>query len=89
MGCREAPCPRAVMCLVQGARCGTTRGGQCKKFGMVLDIAHGLWRQAGAFFQIGFGCVMSHHHTCDAYAYSCSNFGGKIKLEFLLTVILN
>ena len=22
----------------------------------------GLWRPGGAFFQIGLGCVMSHHH---------------------------
>ena len=26
------------------------------------SIRDGLWRPGGAFFQIGLGCVMSHHH---------------------------
>ena len=26
------------------------------------SVWDGLWRPGGAFFQIGFGCVMSHHH---------------------------
>ena len=35
----------------------------------VIEVNHeldsvwdGLWRPGGAFFQIGLGCVMSHHH---------------------------
>ena len=27
------------------------------------SVRDGLWRPGGAFFQIGLGCVMSHHHT--------------------------
>ena len=27
-----------------------------------VSVWDGLWRPGGAFFQIGFGCVMSHHH---------------------------
>ena len=26
------------------------------------SVWDGLWRPGGAFFQIGLGCVMSHHH---------------------------
>ena len=26
------------------------------------SVWDGLWRPGGAFFQIDFGCVMSHHH---------------------------
>ena len=29
---------------------------------MLDSLQNGLWRPGGAFFQIGFGCVMSHHH---------------------------
>ena len=29
---------------------------------MLAFVGDGLWRPGGAFFQIGFGCVMSHHH---------------------------
>ena len=28
----------------------------------VESVWDGLWRPGGAFFQIGLGCVMSHHH---------------------------
>ena len=27
------------------------------------SVQDGLWRPGGAFFQIGLGCMMSHHHT--------------------------
>ena len=43
------------------------------------SVWDGLWRPGGAFFQIGFGCVMSHHHI-NGSASSCSNFGGKIQI---------
>ena len=45
-----------------GPRCGTDSLGQYKTIDMVLSVWDGLWRPGGAFFQIGFGCVMSHHH---------------------------
>ena len=36
--------------------------GQYKTHGIGESVWDGLWRPGGAFFQIGFGCVMSHHH---------------------------
>ena len=36
--------------------------GQYKTPGMWHSVWDGLWRPGGAFFQIGFGCVMSHHY---------------------------
>ena len=36
--------------------------GQYKTPDMPESVRDGLWRPGGAFFQIGFGCVMSHHH---------------------------
>merc|ERR1711923_441894 len=48
--------------LGSGPRCGTDGLGQYKTPGMWHSVWDGLWRPGGAFFQIGFGCVMSHHH---------------------------
>ena len=48
--------------LRSGPRCGTDGLGQYKTPGMWHSVWDGLWRPGGAFFQIGFGCVMSHHH---------------------------
>ena len=35
---------------------------------MPLPIWDGLWRPGGAFFQIGFGLVMSHHYVGGLYS---------------------
>ena len=48
--------------LGSGPRCGPDGLGQCKTPDMPESVWDGLWRPVGAFFQIGFGCVMSHHH---------------------------
>ena len=48
--------------LGSGPRCGTGSLGEYKTPGMRQSVWDGLWRPAGAFFQIGLGCVMSHHH---------------------------
>ena len=48
--------------LGSGLRCGTGSLGQYKTPGMRQSVWDGLWRPGGAFFQIGLGCVMSHHH---------------------------
>ena len=47
--------------LGSGPRCGTGSLGQYKTPGMRHSVWDGLWRPGGAFFQIGLGCVMSHH----------------------------
>ena len=43
-----------------------------------VAIRDGLWRPGGAFFQIGLGCVMSHHHIEAILA-------GNFKMQFLPT----
>ena len=43
------------------SRCGTDGLGQYKTRGLVHHFQKCLWRP-GAFFQIGLGCVMTHHH---------------------------
>ena len=48
--------------LGSGPGCGTDGLGQYKTHGIGDSVWDGLWRPGGAFFQIGFGCVMSHHH---------------------------
>ena len=49
--------------LGSGPRCGPDGLGQYKTPDMPESVWDGLWRPGGAFFQIGLGCVMSHHHT--------------------------
>ena len=46
-----------------GLGCGTGSLGQYKTPDMPESARDGLWRPGEAFFQIGLGCVMSHHHT--------------------------
>ena len=48
----------------------------------------GLWRPGGAFFQIGLGCVMSHHQSPHRRAphIPVLILAGKFKIEFLPTV---
>ena len=73
--------PRAWGHLGSGPRCGTGSLGEYKTPGMRQSVWDGLWRPAGAFFQIGLDCAMSHHPvtTQKGSAHSCSNFGGKIQ----------
>ena len=47
--------------LRSGPRCGPDGLGQYKTHGIGYFTRDGLWRPGGAFFQIGLGCVMSHH----------------------------
>ena len=48
--------------LGSGPRCGPDGLGQYKTPDMPESVRDGLWRPGGAFFQIGLGCVISHHH---------------------------
>ena len=52
------------------------------------SVWDGLWRPGGAFFQIGLGCVMSHHQSPHIRALQIPVLilAGKFKLEFLPTV---
>ena len=59
-----------VMLLMGNGRSGGS-GPRCEPEGlgqyktppdMLESVRNGLWRPGGAFFQIGIGCVMSHHH---------------------------
>ena len=50
-----------------------------------VAIRDGLWRPGGAFFQIGFGCVMSHHHREGLCTFLFKCLVGKFKMEFLPT----
>ena len=52
------------------------------------SIRDGLWRPEGAFFQIGLGCVMSHHHIEGLCIFLFKFLAGKFKMEFLPTVSL-
>ena len=53
-----------------------------------VAIRDGLWRPGGAFFQIGLGCVMSHHQSPQRRALHIPVpiLAGKFKMEFLPTV---
>ena len=46
-----------------GPRYGIDGVGQYKTHGTVHSVRYGLWRPGEAFFQIGLGCVMSHHQS--------------------------
>ena len=48
-------------------------------------VRKGLWRLRRPFFQIGLGCVMSHHHTEARGALNIyvQIFVGKFKMEFM------
>ena len=50
----------------------------------------GLWRPGGAFFQIGLGCVMSHHQAPQRRALHIPVLilAGKFKMAFLPTARL-
>ena len=56
----QAPGPRGIVGCVQGVEMldllNTRTLGWCAVWFFCL------WRPGGAFFQIGLGCVMSHHH---------------------------
>ena len=54
----------------------------------VDSVRDGLWRPGGAFFQIGLGCVMSHHQSPHRRALHIPVLilAGKFKIEFLPTV---
>ena len=54
----------------------------------VESVWDGLWRPGGAFFQIGLGCVMSHHQSPHRRALHIPVLilAGKFKMEFLPTV---
>ena len=55
---------------------------------MLESVRDGLWRPGGAFFQIGLGCVMSHHQSPHRRALHIPVLilAGKFKMEFLPTV---
>ena len=52
------------------------------------SVRDGLWRPRGASFQIGLGCVMSHHQSPHRRALHIPVLilAGKFKMEFLPTV---
>ena len=54
----------------------------------VDSLWDGLWRPGGAFFQMGFGFVMSHHQPPHKRAQHIPVLilAGKFKMEFLPTV---
>ena len=74
--------------LGSGPRCGIDGLGQYKTHGTVQSVRDGLWRPGGAFFQIGLGCVMSHHQSPHRRALHIPVLilAGKFKMEFLPTV---
>ena len=74
--------------LGSGPRCGLDRVGQYKTPDMPESVRDGLWRPGGAFFQIGLGCVMSHHQSPHRRALHVPVLilAGKFKMEFLPTV---
>ena len=71
-----------------GPRYGTDSLGQYKTLDMLESVRDGLWRPGGAFFQIGLGCVMSHHQSPHRRALHIPVLilAGKFKMEFLPTV---
>ena len=62
--------------------------GQYKTHGIGESVWDGLWRPGGAFFQIGLGCVMSHHQSPHRRALNIPVLilAGKFKMEFPPTV---
>ena len=74
--------------LGSGPRCGPDGLGQFKTPDMLESVRDGLWRPGGAFFQIGLGCVMSHHLSPHRRALHIPVLilAGKFKMEFLPTV---
>ena len=67
---------------------GSDRLGSWEYCGMPALSNFGLWRPGGAFFQIGLGCVMSHHQSPHRRALhnSVLILAGKFKMECLPTV---
>ena len=74
--------------LGSGPRCGTGSMGPYKTPDMLDSVRDDLWRPGGAFFQIGLGCVMSHHQAPHSRALHIPVLilAGKFKMEFLTTV---
>ena len=75
--------------LRSGPKAGTDGLGQYKTPGMRESVRDGLWRPGEAFFQIGFACVMSHHHIEGLCIFLFKFWAGEFKMEFLPSVILN
>ena len=71
--------------LGSGPRCGTDGLGQYKTPDMPDSVRDGLWRPGGAFFQIGLGCVMSHHHTEGLCTFLFKFLAGNLIMEVGLT----
>ena len=71
-----------------GPRCGTDGLGQYKTPDMPDSVRDGLWRPGGAFFQIGLGCMMSHHQR-RALHIPALILAGKFKTEFLPNISLS
>ena len=71
-----------------GPRCGTGSMGQYKTHDVAESVGDGLWRLGGAFFQIGLGCVISHHLSPHRRALYIPILilAGKFKMELLPTV---
>ena len=74
--------------LGSGPKCGIDGSGQYKTPDMPEPVRDGLWRPGGAFFQIGLGCVMSHHQLPHRRALHIPVLilVGKFKMEFVPTV---
>ena len=72
-----------TLLLGSGPRCGPDGLGQYKTPDMPDSVRDGLWRPGGAFFQIGFGCVMSHHHREGLCNIAVQILAGKFKMKFL------
>ena len=71
-------------------RVGSDRPWHKESHDMRDSVWDGLWRPGGAFFQIGLGCVMSHHQSPHRRALHIPVLilAGKFKMEFLPTVSL-
>ena len=69
-------------------RVGSERPWHKESHDMPDSVWDGLWRPGGAFFQIGLGCVMSHHQSAHRRALHIPvlMLAGKFKMEFLPTV---
>ena len=69
-------------------RAGSERPWHKEFHDMRDSVRDGLWRPGGAFFQIGLGCVMSHHQSPHRRALHIPvlTLAGKFKIEFLPTV---
>ena len=66
-------------------RVGSERPLHKESHDMRDSVRDGLWRPGGAFFQIGLGCVMSHHLSPHRRALHILVLilAGKLKMEFL------